>query len=341
MADLNKHLQQSRVLSDSYVREVRERCVAEFVTKPSADMLALANRILDPTQRDVVELAFKHGGFVAGGFARYLAKLLRGERSEVEAHVSSNAYFLADGDVDLFFRSKEDHNNFLNDLDENLRKHSNVHVRTSKGKLAVDVLVHALESRKWRVMQTIGCVYGQPNEVISTFDFFNCMIAFDANSVYASENFEQLEESNTLCVSWFGGASLPYRLRKYVKKYDYTSVTTFSNASTCLEQLLKNKDCSKNQNAVLNIVKVWQEVFGQDGVRWQPKIFDAVSGAVCETLMSNNEMASIWFATLRAEATTRQQTINAPRNYDMAFDIATNGYVWAVKPDDLEYLDNF
>lgn len=323
---LNKHLEKVRTMTHGYVNEVRDRHDAKFLRQPS-DVWNGAKEFLHKDVISVVDLAFNHGGYVAGGFARKLISAVYEGQSTQQA---SEAYFNIGGDIDLFFPTRDDHNDFLNTLDASLEEDGIVRIFPSKGALAVDVRVFDGSPNKCKNLQTVGCIYGKPYEVLSSFDFVNCMVAFDKESVCFAEDFHTHEISNNLHVRWLGGASLPFRLRKYLQKYNYTNVTSALDETTCLEQLLR----SKTDN---NYMHVWRELFLQEGTRWDHKIFDAVTSTLIEELASSR-LHNDWYTRLRQDATTRQPCISAPRKYDVAVDIATNGYLWALKSDTSDIL---
>lgn len=327
---LNKHLEKVRTMTHGYVNEVREQYDAKFLRQQS-DVWNDAKEFLPKDVISVVDLAFNCGGYVAGGFARKLISAAYEGRSTQQA---SEAYFNIGGDIDLFFTTREDHNEFLNALDAGVKDFNDVRIFPSKGALAVDVRVfHGSSPPKCKILQTVGCIYGKQEEVLSSFDFVNCMVAFDGSSVCFAEDFHSHEMSKNLQVRWFGGASLPFRLRKYVQKYNYTKVSSTLDEVTCLEQLLRRKVDN-------NYLPVWHELFSQEGTRWDSRIFDAATSALTEEL-SKSALNNDWFTTLRQAATTRQPCVSVTRKYDVAVDIATNGYTWAVKPDALDELALF
>ncbi len=180
--------------------------------------------ILSEQTRNIVNIAFDHGGFIAGGFGRWAAT---SNRTPVER----GSYVAHRGDIDIFFYTKEGLKAFLETL-----KSSNIAVSYSRSQagfaINIEQKINRSEFHKHNVapiIQAIGCVTGNPEDVLRTFDFVNCMFAFTKNESYVAQAALQLEKERILGISSWSHRGLVHRLTKYLTKYGYLTIKDMSH----------------------------------------------------------------------------------------------------------------
>ena len=173
-----------------------------------------------------VERAFEHGGYVAGGCARWL----RGDR-EITA-LKRGSYVHEGGDIDLFFRTEEGWRAFVEPYIDNESHDQGPMIALSNGKLAANLTFckHGGGYNGTPTVQAIRCSLGEPDHVIRTFDFVNSMVAFDQQRTWVADEWDRVEREKDLHVAWWGSRSIPFRVRKYVNKYGYKKLVNRSNA---------------------------------------------------------------------------------------------------------------
>lgn len=162
----------------------------------------------NPEILPVLDLAFRYNGFVAGGCPR---ALLRGEGIQHDFMVKSQ-------DIDLFFVTKFDYENFLVDL----KAVFHAHVYASPGGKSTDFSLDL--ANKWYKFQAIGCHFGTVNEILNTFDFVNVRLAFDGNSSWKDIRVDSLEERELLQVNCWASPLLLSRVGKYVRLHGYLGI---------------------------------------------------------------------------------------------------------------------
>lgn len=167
---------------------------------------------------------FSSGGFIAGGFLRYLLKT--GSTSDIEHYMTVHK-----SDIDVFFRNEADvevirryvfreylklietDKSFFHDWRE--QEHV-IDWKRTKNAMSCDISLLNTPIK----LQLVTCNFDQPINILLDFDFANCKIAFDGKYVYIDERLEELEKQNCLKIDKMM-PSIIWRLSKYVKKYDY------------------------------------------------------------------------------------------------------------------------
>jgi hypothetical protein len=204
------------------VRSLEMRPIASYIDIQEIEPLwSMLNRrgITHSTTAQLIELAFDHGGFIAGGFGRWAATSSRSAMERGE-------YIASGGDIDLFFRTKEGWVAYLRELaaiDSKEILLSSIGI--SKGSLAVNFRPKL--NKKEHVyngpppMQAIGCVVGDPEHMMRSFDFVNCMFAIERDKSWAASDALQLEADHVLGVAAWASRGLVHRLSKYRSKYGY------------------------------------------------------------------------------------------------------------------------
>lgn len=186
--------------------------------------LVSAPGIMHSTTKKLVELAFDHGGYIAGGFGRWAAT---SNRSAMER----GEYVACGGDIDLFFNSRDGWADYLRAL-ANFDDSALTSIGTSQGNLAVNLIPrHKQNEHAYNAppaMQAVGCAAGTPVQILRSFDFVNCMFAIDRDRSYAADAALKLEKEGVLGVSSWSSRGLVHRMSKYHNKYGYKTCRDMS-----------------------------------------------------------------------------------------------------------------
>ena len=228
---------------------------------------------------DLIRLAFKHNGYIAGGFALQLAKLLKPKAGDLELHVhnvtcvngqnhmtryfgrtydhTNNSIFAnaSSGDIDLWFPDKQSLASFesSDELKEllNLRYETQpktFHTKlTSTGTAKQYAIDHSIR------VQVITAYLLPKIEQISRFDIYNSMCAFDGTTLTYPEHLMDLEDRRMLHVSNWRSQNSTYksswtvnRVLKYMNpRHGYNALTP-ETAETLSNLLLDACDNIKN-----------------------------------------------------------------------------------------------
>jgi len=215
---MNNMLETVDTLLDS-VQIMEDRPLSSHVDVVGVEPLwPLVSRrgVMHSTAKRIVEVAFDHGGFIAGGFGRWAAT---SNRSAMER----GEYVACGGDIDLFFHTREGWADFLRAVarEEDLLSS----MGTSQGNLAVNFIVrNRKDEHTYNAappMQAIGCAVGTPTQILRSFDFVNCMFAITRDDTLAATQAVDLEKERVLGVSSWSSRGLVHRLGKYNTKYGY------------------------------------------------------------------------------------------------------------------------
>lgn len=170
-----------------------------------------------------VDACFEVGGYVAGGFARFLGAM--SDTTDAEFHVQLARYLVNEtGDVDMWFpndvaRARWEY------LAELRTGPSLVHCNRSTPFATSYVTPYTCMGTPGVVrLQAIRCVFGPPRHVMAQFDFFNSQFAFGATWAEASREAVEAEGLRLLRVAHMADASLLVRIAKYRTKYLYTGL---------------------------------------------------------------------------------------------------------------------
>jgi len=163
-----------------------------FVKVPAKSVTSFSNSsfFLEFMKNESIQACFNNNGFIAGGFAR---ALLRGD--SLKNYFSPNVSEPR-GDVDFFFRSKED----ANRAEDTIASSSDFRISPSLGKFATNVTdyrnaVGADFSRF--VVQIVNApelIFPTIEQTLQNFDLVNSQVAFDGESVFFNEDFHRLED---------------------------------------------------------------------------------------------------------------------------------------------------
>lgn len=189
------------------------------------------------TFHPIVQMCLEEGGYVAGGAARalYLRKNMQ-EYFQIGDHGPKNQVTEIEGfklsfpvrkktagDIDIFFPDKRSQSAALERL--NSVKAGGHHYAT-----ALSNTFHvSLDARSKRqedavAVQLIHCVFGQPEDMISNFDFVNCSVAVNSQGFFYDSLVPDLEKRSTLKIRRADSTQLLKRIMKYMHFRELQSV---------------------------------------------------------------------------------------------------------------------
>lgn len=222
------------------------------------------------SRQPLFSTAFRHGGYVAGGFARFLTM-----HQDSIGLVDAYQGYLGPkhADIDLFFHDRDGYvKTFasLVDVDDShlvkLRQMQtgnaiNIQMRLT---LAPSV-IHEVN------IQLIKCSFGPPPAIIGEFDFTNCRFAFDGENSYFDARAPDLEGRHVLDIARFRPESLLWRLNKYVSMHGYKRLTPESYRAL-IDFVFTQQDNPKTMQLVLTLIRA--KVFEPDDVLLLSALFD-------------------------------------------------------------------
>ena len=130
--------------------------------------------------QEFFDVVFASGGFIAGSFANI--------------HLRSNLIIMSpppdSGDIDIFFPNKEALARVLSYLNSSTKKLDNVFIQTTLNSYSFSLL--------GKQVQLIDKIFGTEKEVLGSFDFLNCMVAFNKNELIFEKRIPYFEGEKIL-----------------------------------------------------------------------------------------------------------------------------------------------
>lgn len=162
-----------------------------------------------PTLTWMLEHAFDIGAVVAGGYPRLA---LRGK--------TINQIFAGSGDIDIFFRTKQGYEEYIE-----LIKLSSLRFEMGKsgGGSSTNMVVSG--DGNMYAVQMIGCHFGDAETILGSFDFYNCMVAFDRENLWRDDRQEEHEKQDKLGIMRWDSPLLLSRVVKYISRHRFTGLT--------------------------------------------------------------------------------------------------------------------
>lgn len=184
--------------------------MSKIVKYPISYLSNVVDGFEDLLKKDLIlSILDKNNCYIAGGFIRNLIRC--GDISCI------SKYFQGGGDLDVFFYDKISFNKYFCKLGQ-------INYYTpSLGSHAFNFNLYYEPIRRGVQVQLIKTFTGSPENILSTFDFTNCRVAFDLNHVWIDESLITLEKLKQLKIA-NQSATLTHRVAKYIKRYDYTNV---------------------------------------------------------------------------------------------------------------------
>lgn len=240
-------------------------------------------KVLHHEAAAVIEMAFDEGGYVAGGCARWL------RNHPVVTALHRGCYVRAGGDIDLFFRDEAGWRRFVErTMRVAERGDLRARLKTSKGNLAVNISIgsggYAYDSPP--NIQAICCATAEPDEMLRGFDFVNAMVAFDRDTSWVAEEWNDHEEAKTLGVAWWGSRAVAARTEKYLSKYAYTSLLDLSDGRM-VEQLTAGYDAMSDAKKSIS-AETWRRIVKRSGLNLTMETKLTILGAATDGLNADD-----------------------------------------------------
>jgi hypothetical protein len=215
-----------------------------FIVTRTEDVFGTVDGFYPFMSSPFMTTVFRNRGYVAGGCAREM--LSRGVLDSTyfqHSERGSSTRWHAPGDIDVFFRNRDDFESARYDLDC-IVKHLDASVsRPSLAGFAHDY--HVPASAVTRVqyedplcrtvkVQLISSWFGEPVDVIDGFDITAAKVGFDFEHAYVSEQWRSTHDRRVLdmCHDGYACPLTGYRIAKYVRK-GYTRLTNSTTNLLC------------------------------------------------------------------------------------------------------------
>lgn len=215
-----------------------------------------SNRILSKRTCILLEAAFEHGGYVAGGFAALVARhLVMGEDNvddfdyKVKKHLGNPQKTKEGlpwqnsgcGDIDVWFPDVLSFQKFQKDVRcDMLVSVGRVHVQDTVTGVGKEYIIPD-EAR----VQVIKGFLFPVEEQLSRFDIYNSMVAITIDAIVYPEHWAALETSRTLHVVTWKRPWTVNRFLKYLDRKGYKAATP-ATADAFVDELVNALDWFRN-----------------------------------------------------------------------------------------------
>ena len=204
------------------------------------------HQLLGQGTLSLLQLAFEHGGYIAGGFAALVARhvvmltsngdfyasIMRHTNGPIKSLMTE---FKIHGDIDVWFPSEPCLNHFLNDVRRSI---VDLSVAPTKTGSAIEHIVDG-DVRVQVVTRWLRPV----QEQLAHFDIYNAMVGLTNDTLTVPDQWEALERANMLHVSSWASCWTVGRVLKYINSKGYTALTPstamhmYDEACKALEQV--------------------------------------------------------------------------------------------------------
>lgn len=195
------------------------------------DMFERIEGLEDLIKIDVFRDVFRSGGYIAGGFARFLLR----EKSvkKVIKHVNNLWASGPKMDIDIFFDSLERSRALISNIATYERTNSTLipslgnNAQQCYISIALNEITDHSELEPTEIMtmmvQFITGFIGSPRDMISRFDITNCKVGFNDEYFWIDDRVEKLEKDLVLHISDIS-KFVPSRIRKYLVHRGYRKI---------------------------------------------------------------------------------------------------------------------
>jgi hypothetical protein len=257
-------------------------------------------RPINGATRNLLTVAFEHGGYVAGGFGTVMARCYTGiiqKEDDIWNAIRSHLGQPSDregmfanagcGDIDVWFPDAKSHMAFCRDP----RRLDNVMLKETVTGNAEEHLIVG-DAR----VQVVRSYLAPMREQIANFDIYNGSVAFNNDWMVIPEHFETLERSHTLHVSTWASPWTMNRFFKWINRKRWYQHTTPSTGQHVYEQVIKLLEWKKKWNGTdvmndervretIKANKLKKRILAQDAFRMQRMLQTVVSGLTGEQLL--------------------------------------------------------
>ena len=200
---------------------------------PLKNMLKNNEQLKSILQLPFIHEALEAGGTIAGGFVRhllnggnlyhYLSIPDYSKQTKIKTH---------SGDIDIFFENinqitqvlnSKDRYSYLDDLDLSPSL-TNICIDIRYG--TAPMLGNKINGRL--KVQLVSDFYGNPKQILETFDFTNSRCAINSQFIYYDERFFNLEKNKLLDVKLGKSPLTGHRILKYINNRGLSAITNES-----------------------------------------------------------------------------------------------------------------
>jgi hypothetical protein len=212
------------------------------------------SRVIDKATYDILQLAFMHGAYVAGGFARLVASLMKSSKFDVNddsiytlvSYLSYDAHQRQGADIDLFFPDEVALSEFWKIYDVGANGIKSCCTRTMSFSAAARELI---VNNRCRV-QVIDRYVGEIKQQLSNFDIYNAMVAFNDHHMIIPKYWNDLEKEKVLHVSSWESPFIIGRISKWFRRHGYNKLSpkSITEIGDVTLELLKQLKVKPNLN---------------------------------------------------------------------------------------------
>ncbi len=258
-------------------------------------------RAISQKTRNLLQVAFDHGGYVAGGFGtivgRYYTGILKDDeelwnaiRSHLgDPHAKEGIFANAGcGDIDVWFPDAQSHLAFCTDI---RRLQGGVSLKETVTGSAEEHLIDG-DAR----VQVIRSYLAPMRDQIARFDIYNGSVGFNDEWLVVPEHFETLERAQTLHVTTWASPWTMNRFFKWIGRKRWYKHVTPATAQHVYGQVMKLIEWKKKYEGtevmkdprVIEAIKqnkLKKRIIDQDAFRMQELLGPTVTGLTGEQLL--------------------------------------------------------
>ena len=188
--------------------------MSEFIKVPVASIITDTELDMLNTLRSTkeVRIALESGGFIAGGFARALLN-----KQSISDYLTPSNYDLLPGDVDIFFKHKEDAERATALLGADIYPSQGGFAKEGSSRLSG---LHHLTFRV-QLVDASDLIFPTVEETLARFDFVNCQVALVGDYLIFPQEWHDLEKKKLLKIANIEAPFMGNRVNKYIKQRGY------------------------------------------------------------------------------------------------------------------------
>ena len=192
--------------------------MSEFIKVPVASIITDTELDMLNTLRSAkeVRIALESGGFIAGGFARALLN-----KQSIRDYLAPNNYDLLPGDVDIFFKCKEDAERAAEFLGPDVYPSQGGFAKEGSSRLSLENYGLSHLTFKIQLVDASDLIFPTVEETLARFDFVNCQVALVGDDLIFPREWHDLEKKKLLKIANIEAPFMGNRVNKYIKQRGY------------------------------------------------------------------------------------------------------------------------
>lgn len=161
--------------------------------------------IISVSSHELLVHALRNGGFIAGGFARYVALHVLGIQRYDRLHFIPR-------DIDVFFTSAQT----ANELVQRALDMNAFTLSPSPGKFAINIVDSTPKAAKLKLQFVTNLISPSIQACLDAFDFTNVAVALTESKMFVPETWESLERAHQLDVKCIANNYVFKRIWRYL-----------------------------------------------------------------------------------------------------------------------------